>query len=375
MIYFDNAATTYPKPEEVYLALDRANRNAFNSGRGGYKVAREASKIIDTTRQAILDLNNIKTGKVIFTSSATNALNDIILGLDLKEGANIYISPFEHNSVIRPLEELKRLLNVNVIILPFDNETWELNEDEMLNMFALNKPSCVILSQVSNVTGFILPYERIFKSSVKYLSINILDSSQGYGIVPVNEINNISYIVFAGHKSLYSSFGIAGYIKLKEDKLKHRLFGGTGSDTLNPNMEDKYPLGYEAGSPNIVAITALNESIKWLMKNDVYKDERELTNYLINELKKVKKCILYLPQDIDKCFGIVSINITGYTSEDVGMILDDEFDICVRTGYHCAPYIHDFIGDLVYNGSVRISINYFNSKEDVNNLIRALESL
>ena len=109
--------------------------------------------------------------------------------------------------------------------------------------------------------------------------------------------------------------------------------------------------------------------------NDVYKDERELTNYLINELKKVKKCILYLPQDIDKCFGIVSINITGYTSEDVGMILDDEFDICVRTGYHCAPYIHDFIGDLVYNGSVRISINYFNSKEDVNNLIRALESL
>lgn len=375
MIYFDNAATTYPKPEEVYLALDRANRNAFNSGRGGYKVAREASKIIDTTRQAILDLNNIKTGKVIFTSSATNALNDIILGLDLKEGVNIYISPFEHNSVIRPLEELKRLLNVNVIILPFDNETWELNEDEMLNMFALNKPSCVILSQVSNVTGFILPYERIFKSSVKYSSINILDSSQGYGIVPVNEINNISYIVFAGHKSLYSSFGIAGYIKLKEDKLKHRLFGGTGSDTLNPNMEDKYPLGYEAGSPNIVAITALNESIKWLMKNDVYKDERELTNYLINELKKVKKCILYLPQDIDKCFGIVSINITGYTSEDVGMILDDEFDICVRTGYHCAPYIHDFIGDLVYNGSVRISINYFNSKEDVNNLIRALESL
>lgn len=375
MIYFDNAATTYPKPEEVYLALDRANRNAFNSGRGGYKVAREVSKIIDTTRQAILDLNNIKTGKVIFTSSATNALNDIILGLDLKEGVNIYISPFEHNSVIRPLEELKRLLNVNVIILPFDNETWELNEDEMLNMFALNKPSCVILSQVSNVTGFILPYERIFKSSAKYSSINILDSSQGYGIVPVNEINNISYIVFAGHKSLYSSFGIAGYIKLKEDKLKHRLFGGTGSDTLNPNMEDKYPLGYEAGSPNIVAITALNESIKWLMKNDVYKDERELTNYLINELKKVKKCILYLPQDIDKCFGIVSINITGYTSEDVGMILDDEFDICVRTGYHCAPYIHDFIGDLVYNGSVRISINYFNSKEDVNNLIRALESL
>lgn len=375
MIYLDNAATTYPKPEEVYIALDKANRNAFNTGRGSYKCAREASEIKEAVRNKILNINKIKNAKVVYTNSATTSLNDLIFGINIKENDYIYISPFEHNSIIRPLEELKKRMKINIEILPFDKQTWKPNYDKINDMFAIHNPAAVFLSQVSNVTGYILPYNEIFELTKKYNSINILDSSQGYGIVPINNTENINYIVFAGHKSLYASFGIAGYIKLKNDKLKQNIFGGTGSDTMNPNMPDTFPDGYEAGSPNIVSISALDASIDWLNIVDIYEHEKELTKYLIDKLKKTKNVHLFIPDDNDDIFGMVSIGINNYSSDDVGSILDDEYNICVRTGYHCAPLVHDFIGSLEYNGTVRISLNYFNTKNDVDLLISALESL
>lgn len=375
MIYLDNAATTYPKPENVYVALDKANRNAFNTGRGSYKCAREASEAKETVRNKILKLNNIKNAKVIYTNSATVALNDLIFGIDLKENDYVYISPFEHNSIVRPLEELKKRIHINIETLPFDKQTWEPNYDKISDMFAIHNPAAIFLSQVSNVTGYVLPYDKIFQLTKKYNSINILDASQGYGIVPIKNSEDINYIVFAGHKSLYASFGIAGYIKLKSDKLKQSLFGGTGSDTMNPNMPDTIPDGYEAGSPNIVAICGLNASIDWLNNVDIYNHEKELTNYLIEKLKTLKKVKLFLPDKYESIFGMVSIGINNYSSDDVGAILDDEYSIYVRTGYHCAPLIHDFIGSMEYNGTVRISLNYFNTKNDIDLLINALESL
>lgn len=375
MIYLDNAATTYPKPEEVYLALDKANRNAFNTGRGSYKVAREASEIKEDVRNKILKLNNIKNAKVIYTSSATASLNDIIFGLELKNNDYIYISPFEHNSIVRPLEELKKRININVEVLPFDKQTWNPDYEKINDMFAIHKPVAIFLSQVSNVTGYTLPYNEIFDLAQKYNSINVLDASQGYGIVPIKNSEDINYIVFAGHKSLYASFGIAGYIKLKNDKLKQSVFGGTGSDTMNPNMPDTIPEGYEAGSPNIVSIYGLDASIDWLNSVDIYKHEKELTDYLIEELQKIKTVHVFLPDNTENIFGMVSLGINNYSSDDVGLILDDEYSICVRTGYHCAPLIHDFIGSLEYNGTIRISLNYFNTKNDIDLLIDALKSL
>lgn len=375
MIYLDNAATTYPKPENVYIALDKANRNAFNTGRGSYKCAREASEAKETVRNKILKLNNIKNAKVIYTNSATVALNDLIFGIDLKENDYVYISPFEHNSIVRPLEELKKRIHINIETLPFDKQTWEPNYDKISDMFAIHNPAAIFLSQVSNVTGYVLPYNKIFQLTKKYNSINILDASQGYGIVPIKNSEDINYIVFAGHKSLYASFGIAGCIKLKSDKLKQSLFGGTGSDTMNPNMPDTIPDGYEAGSPNIVAICGLDASIDWLNNVDIYNHEKELTDYLIEKLKTLKKVKLFLPDKYESIFGMVSIGIKNYSSDDVGSILDDEYSIYVRTGYHCAPLIHDFIGSMEYNGTVRISLNYFNTKNDIDLLINALESL
>lgn len=375
MVYLDNAATTYPKPECVYKALDAANRNAFNVGRGGYKVAREASKLQLQVRNKILQLNNIKNANVVYTSSATIALNSIIFGLELKEGDNVYISPFEHNSIIRPLEQLKKEKKINIHILPFDKNTWEVNLEKINNMFAIYRPSVILLSQVSNVTGYMLPYNEIFEIGEKYGAINVLDAAQGYGIVKLTDYTKCNYIVFAGHKSLYGCFGIAGYIKIKQDKLKHTIFGGTGSDTMNTEMSNSMPEGYEAGSPNIVAICGLNESIDWLLNTDVYSHEMELTEYLIEQLKTLRNINLFVPQEQSEIFGIVSIGVEGYSSDDVGKILNEEFDICVRTGYHCAPLIHEFIESSQYNGTVRIALGYFNTKQDIDYLIQALKSL
>lgn len=375
MIYLDNAATTYPKPEIVYKELDIVNRNAFNTGRGSYRVAREASIVKENVREKLLNLNNINNANVIYTSSATNALNNLIFGIELNKGDCVYISPFEHNSIIRPLEELKKQKDILIKILPFDKKTWKLDVEKTKDLFVLNKPSAIFVSQVSNVTGYILPYNEIFNLGEKYNSINILDASQGYGIVKIKDYENINYIVFAGHKSLYASFGIAGYVKLKNDKIKPYIFGGTGSDTMNPNMPNSIPERYEAGSPNIVAISSLNVSIDWLNSVDIFKHEKELTDYLIQQLLEIKNVNVFIPEDISNIFGIISFSVNDYESEDIGKILDEEFEICVRTGYHCAPLVHDFIGSIESGGTVRVGLNYFNTKEDIDTLVKAIKSL
>lgn len=375
MIYLDNAATTYPKPECVYEALNQANREmAFNAGRGSYKKARELSIKIDETRQLLADIVNTNKNNVIFKTSSTSALNNIILGIHWEEGDNIYISPFEHNSVIRPLEYIKNKYKLNIITIPFDKETWKL-KPETWDMFALKKPKCIICSSKSNVTGYVLPIKELFQAGRKYNSINVLDASQSFGVDKTISKDNTDFIVFAGHKSLYASFGVAGFIKLSNVNVAITQFGGTGSDSLNPNMPEEMPNKYESGSKNIVAILGLNESLKWLQNTDVKEKEEELTQYLCDKLREIPKVRLYTPKDEKKCVGVISINVEGYPADEVGSILDEEYDIAVRTGYHCAPFIHDFIDSKQYNGTVRISLNYFNTKKEIDKLVEGLKTL
>lgn len=156
--------------------------------------------------------------------------------------------------------------------------------------------------------------------------------------------------------------------------MKTWIFGGTGSDSLNLNMPEEEPLKYEAGSKNIIAIYGLSESIKWLKETEVAQKEEQLSQYLYERVKKLEKVIMYVPKDLNNWSGILSINVEGYTSEQVGDILE-EFEICVRAGYHCAPLIHDFIDSKKYYGTVRISLNYFNTKGDIDLLIEALSKL
>ncbi len=370
MIYFDNAATTYPKPQCVYEAVSYGMQNySFNAGRGSYEVARNTFKMIDDTRKKIASIVSSKKENVIFTSSATESLNNIIYGLDLKKGDTVFVSPFDHNAIVRTVHAT----GANIEIIPFDSETWILNEKKYNDMLVLKKPKAIIISHISNVTGYELPYSKIFEMGKVFNTINVLDSAQGFGIYSVNP-NNVDFLVFAGHKSLYAMFGIAGYINISSFQLKVIKVGGTGSDSLNVETPSEFPNRFEAGSLNSIGIYSINQSLEFLLHNNFEKKEKELVNYFVKKVSFLSKIKVYLPIDYISC-GIISLNVEGYKADEVGMILSEDYDICVRTGYHCAPLIHDFLGCKEYAGTVRISIGIFNTKDDIDVLIDALEAL
>lgn len=374
MIYLDNAATTYPKPEIVYEAVNYATRNlAFNAGRGGYEEARTASKVINDARVSVASLVKTRSENVVFTSSATESLNLIINGLSIENGDVVYISPFEHNAIVRPLYLLKEKVDFQIEILPFDNKNWEPEINKISDMFSFKKPKAVFISQISNVTGLLLDYEKIFELSKRFGAINILDSAQSLGEVNPN-IENCDYCVFAGHKTLYSIFGIAGFIICSNHKLTLTKSGGNGSDSLNHYMPSNGYARYESGSPNVIAIYTLWKSIDWLKDNYDCEMERKLTNYLIEKIGRLPKVKLFLPEN-KNVFGIVSFAVEGYTSDDVASILSEEFDIKVRSGFHCSPFVHSFIGSEDYKGTVRISLGAFNTSEDIDKLYDALLTL
>ena len=377
MIYLDNAATTFPKPEEVYQAVDYTQRNmAVNVGRGSYKVASDAMKIVDETRYLMAELLGVENpNNVVFAPSATVAANQIIMGLEWDEYKTVYITPFEHNAIARPLHLMQERYNFEIVLLPFDSETQELDKEEAENLFLQNPPDYVFANHISNVTGAIVPIEEISELAKQYNAVVVVDASQSAGLKSINmKKANIDYVVFAGHKNLYASWGIGGFVSASDTQLTTTLAGGTGSDSLNLNMASDLPMGFEVGSANIIAISSLNASLKWLKATGmsvIAEKKAKLMEYLIHRLRDagVK---MYLPTHHT---SVLSFNIDGYSANDVGTILSEEYDVAVRTGYHCAPYIHDLIDSHPYGGTVRVSVGYFNTKEDIDLLLDGIRSL
>lgn len=381
MIYLDNAATTFPKPEKVYDAVDYVQRNiAVNVGRGSYRVASEAMAIVDETRALMAQLVSAKNpNNIVFTPSATIASNEIIWGLQWDEYKTVYVSPFEHNAIARPLQKIKELFRVDIRLLPFDEKTLELKCDEMEHLFAAYPPDYVFINHVSNVTGTVIDVEAIADSAKKYNATVVVDGSQSAGLIKYNlSKSQIDYLIFAGHKNLYASWGIGGFIVNTNKLISPFISGGTGSDSLNLSMNATAPVGFEAGSPNIIAIASLNASLKWLNEvgvDTISNKKDELATRIIRALADMEGIVLYPPQTPSKCTGVISFNIDGYTSDEVGSILSGDFDIAVRTGYHCAPYIHDLIGSKEYMGAVRVSLGAFNTEQDADALIEAVRSI
>ncbi|MGB4091491.1 MAG: aminotransferase class V-fold PLP-dependent enzyme [Ruminococcus flavefaciens] len=381
MIYFDNAATTYPKPECVYTAADECLRNfGVNAGRGTYKAARQASEEIQRTRGALAELVNVRNeNSIILSPSATVAMNIVLNGLDYNSNTTVYISPFEHNAVARPLKRLSDIYGFSIEMLPFDGKTQELDMEAMRNKFIVKHPDIVIINHVSNVTGNILPIYEIFNASREYGAINILDASQSLGLIPIDlSSQKTDFLVFAGHKNLYGSFGTGGFIYNSDVKLKSFLTGGTGSDSLNLDMPANLPDLYEPASHDIVSISALSASLSWISDRgikSIYSHKKELTDYAVQNLSELSSITLYLPENRDNHIAIISLTHSDYRPEELADILDNDFDIAVRSGYHCAPYVHKLIGTEDNGGTVRISIGYFNTKDDIDSLINALREL
>ena len=375
MIYLDNAATTYPKPEEVYTAMDKANRKlAFNAGRGAYKKAIEAADLIDETKRLIKGVFHADDRTaVVFTSSVTHALNQVIGGLSLNNGNTVYITPYEHNAVARTLHLYQKIRDFSIELLPL-KEDLRIDIDKTAFLFKQKTPSVVIMNAVSNVTGYILPVKEICALAKECGAVTVVDAAQAAGLIDIDmRIISADIICFAGHKTLQGPFGIGGFVIRHGIDLVPVFVGGTGSDSLSLEMPDTSPGKYEASSQNVVAIAGLNAALKVMDQKKHFAKVRELTKYLIDrliEIDKIETLGIY-----DDTIGIVSFVVDGYMSDDVGTILDEEYDIAVRAGFHCAPYIHEVLNDKLNGGTVRIGISPFNSKEDIDVLIEALSTL
>lgn len=375
MTYLDNAATTFPKPESVYSDMDEINRTyAVNAGRGSYKAAQKAVKVIDDTRAAILKLFKAE-GKAdaVFTSSVTQALNMVIQGLEIDNGNTVYISPYEHNAVVRTLHMLQKERDFEVREMPL-NKDLTIDLGKLSYSFVEKNPTVVIATAVSNVTGYVLPTEEIFKAAKKYCAFTVSDSAQAAGLIDIDmEKIQADIICFAGHKSLYGPFGAAGFVIRKGLPLKQTFAGGTGSHSLSPEMPANAPERYEAGSCNVVAIKGLNSALNAIKQEEHYEKITKLTEYAIKSISSVPG--IKILGATKGQLGIVSFVAEGYESDEIGKILDEEYDIAVRTGFHCAPLIHKYLRDETYGGTVRVGIGYFNTEEDIDRLTDALMSL
>ncbi len=374
--YFDNAATTFPKPEEVYQFMNSFYRECgVNVGRGQHKLAAKASALVSETRELLLELNHCPNKVVVFTPSATEALNLILQSIIRHDNLNIYISPFEHNAVTRVITHTAQKFNLNVLTLAVDKASFTYDLEKIKYQFSEDRPSLVIISHASNVCGVIAPISEICELSKLYCATNVIDMCQTMGLIDTNLNNdNIDYAVFAAHKTLYGPLGLGGFICNAYEKPEPLLFGGTGTDSANPLLPNELPDRYEVGSPNVQAIAGLNAAIKWIKGkgiSKIYKTEKVNHKRLITLLQRYDNIKFISPTNIDLGIGVISIAFSGFGSDDIGKILS-ECDIAVRTGLHCAPNAHRFLGTFPA-GTVRLSVGYFNSDDDFIMLEKALD--
>lgn len=371
--YFDNAATTYPKPECVYVAMDDFARNCGVSlGRGQHKLSSKASYIANETRELLLRLFHCDNKKVVFTNTATEALNTILFGMSYKETSVIYISPFEHNSVTRTLHEIKKHHNIVIRQLSVSNESFEYNISEIKKQFSEFPPDIVIVSHASNVIGLVAPIKDIFTEAKKYSATTIADMCQTAGLIDIDISSNIfDYVVFAGHKTLYGPLGISGFASSCSDKLHPLIYGGTGIESANQNMPEEVPIKFEAGSHNSISIAGLNASLKWILKtgiNKIYDQEQLNKEKLLCILKKYNNIKVY---NFSNQIGVLSCVFDGYSSDEIGQVLSEN-NIAFRSGLQCAPMAHKFINTFPA-GTIRFSVGYFNTQNDFDQLDEVLK--
>lgn len=380
MIYLDNAATTFPKSEKVYQTMDDVNRRlAVNAGRGSYALAREATALIQKTKKCLADMVKADgMAEIVFTASATLAFNAIIGGINWQGDEVVYVSPYEHNAVMRTLYGYHKKYHFSIRELPLC-EDLSIDLERMSYLFAQTPPQILFLNMVSNVTGYVLPTDEIVACAKQYKCNVILDAAQALGMVPIDlrEIG-ADFLVFAGHKALGGPFGVGGFIRQGSYQLHPVLYGGTGSNSLALDMPEGEE-GFEPGSPNIVAIAGLYAALEEIRDGTVRKNnwekEKHKRKILVDGLSRLSSVKIYGTSVDERQAGIVSINLEGYRADELGMLLDEDYGIAVRTGYHCAPLIHRYLNDEIYGGTVRISLGHFTTPEDVQELITALQEL
>ena len=378
MAYFDNAATTFPKPECVYEYMNSFYRECGgNAGRGNHKFSMGASKMISETRNRIKLLLHCENKQIVFTPSATIALNMILQGVlsgKTTQRRNVYISPFEHNAVTRILHHYEEIGIVNIITLDVDND-FCFDFAKIKKQFDKNAPSLLVVSHASNVIGLISPVEELCLIAKKIGATTVIDMAQTAGLVDLNVgLETIDFAVFAGHKTLYGPTGIGGFAMKPDLNLNPVLFGGTGIESANQDMPRDIPQRYEMGTLNIVGIAGLYASTGWILDQGIdclWEHELLKRKELLKILRSYDFVKIVGDNEKNQYVGIISCVIDGLPSDTAASVLAEQ-NIAVRSGLQCAPLAHKTLGTYP-SGTIRFSCSAFTANDDFRELVKTLD--
>jgi cysteine desulfurase / selenocysteine lyase len=380
LIYFDNAATAWPKPDSVYeFAFDFYRKTGVNPGRSGFDLAMEAGMILDNTRRrltAFFGGDEDAPDRLCFGLNATDALNLIIDGL-LSEGDHVVTTNLEHNSVIRPINHLVRDSGVEATFVPFDSNGF-VDPDEIRKSFR-NNTKLVVVNHGSNVLGTVQPVAEIGRICGERSILFAIDTAQTAGVIPINmKQMNVDVLAFTGHKGLMGFMGVGGLCVRKHVKIRQTRAGGTGVQSAYPYHLEEYPWRMEFGTPNMVGIASLAAGQDWLSHRgveNIHSDELRLARKLVHGFRDVEGVSVYCCEKMENHLSTVTVNVSGIDAGDVGTMLDVDFNIATRTGLHCAPLAHRQIGTADIHGGVRFSIGPFNTEAHVDAAIAAITEI
>ena len=381
LIYLDNAATSWPKPDSVYdYMVDFYRKTGVNPGRSGFDKAIEAGNLLEDLRARLTKFFGGDTDtpeRLCFSYNATDSLNLILQGL-LASGDHVITTNVEHNSVIRPVNHLVRDNGVEVTYVPFNDQGFVEPDD----IKAAIKPNTrlVIVNHASNVIGTVQPVAEIGAICQEKGVTFAIDASQTAGVVPIDmKAMNVDVLAFTGHKSLLGSTGIGGLCVRKHLDIRHSRSGGTGVRSAFPYHLDEYPFRMEYGTPNIVGIASLWAGQDWIEANGnidrILSHEMKLARKLVDGLKNIDGVTTYCCESLDNHLATVCINVDDLEAGDVGIMLDVDFNIATRTGLHCAPLVHKQLGLVGIHGGVRFSIGPFNTEEHMTASIDAIAEI
>ena len=370
-IYLDNAATTWPKPEAVYRAVDTAMReHGANPGRGSYRMSVEAQRLVDETRQEVRRLFNAPAPeRVIFTLNCTDALSMALKGL-IKSGDRVVSGPFEHNSVARPLDSLRRG-GAQVAVVRATG-TFGVDLDHFRALCG-DRVDCVVISHVSNVTGCVSPIKEMAAIAHERGGLLVLDAAQSAGDLELDMQDlGVDVLAAPGHKGLYGPTGTGVLVLAAALPVRAFREGGTGFESESPEQPREYPWRLEAGSINLPGIAGLAAGIRFVGSAGVSADAERpamLAQVLADALRQIDGVTVFC--DKVPRTGVVSFRLGAGSVALTGTILDESFGIAVRTGLHCAPAAHKAIGTFP-EGTVRVSFGRFNTLGDVDALVAAI---
>ena len=375
MIYLDNAATTMRKPEEVILAVTEALQTMGNAGRGVHDAALDASRLIFDTR---IRLNEFFHGtgakQMVFTANATESLNIAIKGI-LQPGDHVITTAMEHNSVLRPLYEMEAA-GVELTIIPADSKGNICYEDFEKNIRENTK--AIVCTHGSNLTGNVVDLSKVGEIAKRNEVLFVVDASQTAGIFPIDvQEMKIDILCFTGHKGLLGPQGTGGMYVREGLTVKPLLSGGSGVQTYSKSHPAQMPTALEAGTLNAHGIAGLRAAVGYLQEvgiDTIRKKEQELMWYFYESVKEIPGITVYGDFETKERCAIVSLNVRDYDSSEVADVLFVDYGISTRPGAHCAPLMHEALGT-VDQGAVRFSFSHYNTKEEIDQVIKALQEL